>query len=138
MACLATAVALASGCGGGDTFDAEEFVAAVNEEGANLVLGDELHTEQPEVETYQVRFARVATGQDEAQEGAPSAADAHGAGSLIVTPDEETAQAEYDRCEAALSFTCFRAANVALFMTGTIPLEDLASLEEAFRGLASE
>lgn len=109
-----------AGCGGEKTFDAAEFVDALNERGAGLVLGDTLPNEQEGVEIYGV----------EIQGG--------GAGSISVTEDAETGKAEYERCEAAPTLLCYRASNTVLLLEDDLSPESLAALESAVRGVAEE
>ena len=40
-----------------------------------------------------------------------------GAGALVILADADAAEAEFDRCQAAVDFTCYRAANAVLRFT---------------------
>lgn len=113
---------LLAGCGGGDgqTFDAEGFTEALNENGAGIELGEELSNEQEGVEVREVSL-NGASG-----------------GSIIVAADEEAGRAERARCEAAVTLLCYRAANVVLILEDELDEAERARLEAAFMGLAEE
>jgi len=100
---LALAALTAAACGsGGREFDAGEFVEEANSHGAGLELGAPLDSSQPDTELYEVR-----------SEG--------GGGTLAVMESEESAEAEYARCEDTVSLFCYRAANVALYFEEAQP-----------------
>lgn len=143
---LAAAGLLAGGCGEGEeTFTAAEFVDRANASGAGLELREELVSTQGDVEIWSVSFTGGA-----APPGQPGAADnaspgtgatgtdlGHGAGSLAVAADAEAGSAEFERCEAAASLVCFRAANVVVRLEGATP-DEIARLESAVRAMESE
>jgi len=109
---LAASAALLAACGSGDRgFSAHEFVEAANREGAGLVLGPPLPSEQQGTSVHSLSFSAVGP--------APSGSggDRHGAGSLYVTPDEESAERQLRACRASASLTCLRAANVVLLFS---------------------
>jgi hypothetical protein len=112
---------LAPACGGERSFEAEEFVSALNEHGAGLELGEPLSSQGPAHEIHAVGLASSAT-------------QVHGGGSLAVTENVADAEAEYERCESAASLICYRAANVVLRLEEVSP-EQQAQLESAFREL---
>jgi hypothetical protein len=95
------------GCSGERNFDAEAIVEEMNAQGTALEVGERLPSTESGVE---VRVIEV--GGDE-----PSPAEATAAGTVVVLDDAETARAEFGRCQAAISFICFRAANVVLRFT---------------------
>jgi hypothetical protein len=129
-ACVAAALAIA-GCGNEREFSAEGFIDAANEHDAGLVLADRLPFTPEGVEVYELQFeGRGSSG--------AGAIDAHGGGTLTVTEDAEAGVAEYERCEAAATLLCFRAANVALFFQGALAPSDLARVERAIRALGEE
>jgi hypothetical protein len=111
-------------CGGERTFEADEFVEAVNEHGAGVELGEPLTSVETENEIFAVELAASAT-------------QVHGGGSLVVTEDSEEAQAEHARCESAASLTCYRASNVVLRLEEISP-EQRSRLDQAFMALESE
>ena len=141
MVAMSTLAALATvagaGCGGGHTYDAQEFVAAINEEGAGLVLGDEL-LGQSGAETYAIHFEGPDGAPSGSGSGAASPSHAHGGASLTVTDSGEAGVKEYERCEGAVTLICFRAANVVLILQGSVSQEDVASLEASFQGLSTD
>ena len=123
---LLAALAL-SGCGE-KTYSPDEVVAELNAAGAQLEIGQPLTgSSEQETEIVTVTFA---------EEGEPEAGviDAHGAGAIVVVDDAELAGEEFDRCEAAVDFTCFRVANAVLRFTGISP-DEQADLTAAIRSL---
>lgn len=124
---LAIAVA-AAGCGSGPTFTAEELIAAVNEHGAALELGEPLASDAAGVEVHTLSLTDAA--------GTP--ADVHAGGSLLIVDDDDSALAEYHRCEQAASLICFRAANAVLIFDDTVPRADLDRVQGAVRAIGSE
>lgn len=131
-ALTAIAFALPAGCGE-DTrlFDAEELVDAINEEGAEVELGDELVSQQEGVEVFAFGFAD--------HPGNAGGGEAHGSGgSLVITPDDETGVAEYERCESAVTLLCYRASNVVMILEKEASREDTARIEAAITSLAAD
>jgi hypothetical protein len=127
---IAAALALAA-CGSEREFDAESFVSDANESGAGLVLEEPLGSGEGG-ELFTVRLEEDDPGhQDEGE----AEEHAHGAGSLIVAEDEEAAEAEYARCESAVTLICYRAANVAVIFQD-LDAEERERLNAAFRELA--
>jgi len=124
---LATAL-LISSCGGERSFDAEEAVAELNTAGASLALGDPLTSSETVGEVTTVTF----TGGE-----GPIDGDAHGAGAIVILDDTETARAEFARCESAVSFVCFRAANAVLRFSQISPSEQ-TQISAALQALESE
>jgi len=122
IACLATV----AGCGS-TTFTADELVAELNAHGAEVGLGEPLAAEGA-VEIHALELGAVAEDDDHA----------HAGGSVMITEDDDSALAEYQRCESAASLLCFRAANAVLLLEDSVPRDDLARLESAVRGLASD
>lgn len=120
-----------AGCGGERTFTAEEFVDAVNAEGAAIALGGVIAKNQDGLEIREVTFT----------ESVPSATGAgdetRGSGAMLVLDDAGEAGDELERCEAAPAFTCFRAANVLLRFERIFP-EEQARIIQAFQAIASE
>lgn len=126
---LALAIAAAAaGCGSGATFTAEELIAEVNERGGELALGEPLASEAEGVEVHTLRL----TG------AAETPTDVHAGGSLLITDDDDSALAEYHRCERAASLICFRAANAVLIFDDTVSRADLDRVERAIRAMGSE
>jgi hypothetical protein len=124
-------LALLGACGGEKTFSEEEFIEAVNSEGAALELGEVITTNQDGVDVRAVSFSEDATSPTGAEGGV------HGGGTMLVLPDAGAATEELDRCETAPSLTCFRAANVVLRFEEIFP-EEQARVTAAFEAIASE
>ena len=122
----ATALALATGCGGDRNFTAQELVDEVNAEGASLELGPELQTIEGDTRTYAVEFAHPTEDRFES----------HGGGSLTIAETAEAGMTEYQRCEDAASLVCYRAANAVLFFEDGASAGDLARVDAAIRALA--
>lgn len=130
--CTVALLALAA-CGGDRVFTADEFVREANEAGAGLVLGNPLTSTQQGVEVFDIGFA------DERLQATGEAHDhSELAGSLTVAGDTEGALAELERCESAVSLTCYRAANVVLYFAGDPADERLVAVAQAISALASE
>jgi hypothetical protein len=127
---LAGAALAVAGCGSGEReFDAETAIAELNEAGAGLVLGEPLATTIAGTEVRVISFAGDA---------GPVDGDGPGSGAVVILEDVAAAQAEFRRCESAVSFVCFRAANVVLRFAGigasereriTAALRDLQDLD---------
>lgn len=145
---LAAAALLATGVGAcGDdensaTFTAAGFVQAVNREGAGLALGEQLPSTATSYEVFSATFTEHPGGVEDAREeeqGHRAEGNGHAHGrvvSLVVTASDEAAIAEYERCESALSLTCFRAANVVAYMEAEDP-HLVERLAEAIKRLAA-
>ena len=123
---------VAAGCGGERSFEAAEFVDEANREGAALALGEPLTSLEEGADVYVVSF--------EDAEEAPevSAGHAHSGGSLVVTEDADAAAEEFQRCEGAVTLTCYRAANVVLYFDAEPTDEHVARVDAAIRALADE
>lgn len=132
LAAAAAAAAIA-GCGSETTFSADEAVAEINRHGGELELGEHLTTSAEGAEVHAVSFADSGAAEHEG-EGEHS----HFAGTLVITDDDEEALAEFQRCEAAASLVCFRAANALVVFDDTTDAEDLQQLADAVRGLGEE
>jgi murein DD-endopeptidase MepM/ murein hydrolase activator NlpD len=125
-----TSAVLAS-CGADDTFTAEEFVSAVNAEGAGISLGEPLSSGDEGLELYALTLSAPTAG------GSSAGADLHGGGSLRVTEGADDAEAEYERCEGAVTLACYQAANIVVAFEG-LTAEERARLDRAFSALSSE
>jgi hypothetical protein len=104
---LAGAGLAIAACGGERGFDAEAIVEEMNAKGAELAVGEELPSTEAGVE---VRVIEVGGAE-------PSPSGETAAGTVVVLDDAEAASAEFGRCQAAISFVCFRAANTVLRFT---------------------
>jgi hypothetical protein len=113
-----------AGCGERE-FDDQELIEELNAAGAGLVLGEPLPVTTDGVAVTTVSFEEPADA---------AAGDVHGAGALAVMDDEEAASAEFARCESAVDFTCFRAANAVLRFAGITP-DERARLTAAMQSL---
>lgn len=129
IATVFVAAAALAGCGGDDTVGAESLVDALNEAGANLVLGEPIEPAEGQVELRTLQLG--------GPEGASEGTDDHGAGAIVVMPDETAATAEFARCDSAISFICFRAANAVLRFSAITP-DEQEQLSDALRVLAGE
>lgn len=132
-AALATAILALAACGEERSFDAEEFVETMNDQGAQVKLGEELSTTDAGAEIYALRLEEAGS----ATEPAPADAELHGGGSLKVTESADAAREEYERCEDAVTLICFRAANVAIYFEGITP-EEQARVGQAIAALEDE
>jgi len=110
-------------------FTAQELVAALNEAGARIELREADFFAEGSQEPHAVSFVGGS-----ASAAAGRVDHAHGAATLIVAPDSEAALDTYERCEAAVTLICFRAANVAL-QVESASAEELARLQTAFLSL---
>lgn len=121
------AAALVSGCGE-EQFDAAGLVDGLNEAGAGLELGEPLSSTEGTAVTA-VGFAEAGNG---------AAGDAERAdGAIVILGDSEAAEAEFTRCENAVDFVCFRAANAVLRFAGISP-EEQTRLTAAFSSLETD
>ncbi len=152
---IAAATAIASGCGGGQTFEAQEFVDQANDNGATLVLGETLTSSDPDLTVYSLSAESTDDGKKDEEEvvppvgttgfqgatgpnGAiPEIEEGSGGGSLIVAPDPDKGLDEYERCEATLSLLCYRVANIVLVFESLEP-EQRAQLDAAVVALGNE
>ena len=113
--CFVALVASASlvACGSGErTFTVEEFVDAINDEGAGVSLGTVIAKNPDGVDVYSITLAEAT-----ADVGAPAAEtpdSLHGSGTLLLVDSADAARDEFSRCEEAPALTCFRAANAVL------------------------
>ncbi len=104
-----TSALLIAGCGGGEhQFDADSVVADLNAAGAGLTLGEALPATGEGVDVRVVTFGSAP--------GVPAGAEL-GAGAVVIVDDVPAAQDEFERCQAAVDFTCYRAANAVLRFT---------------------
>ncbi len=134
LSLLAAAAAIPLGaCGGEDTLSAEQFVDRANAEGAGMLLGEPLPASGP-IEVFSVELAE--TGEEPRAAGSQ---DGHedGAASLAITGDEEAGVVELERCEGALTITCYRVENVVLRVQSGEPRE-LERIESAIGALGGE
>lgn len=115
----AAALIAAGGCGEA-TYDAAEFVEDANAEGAGLKLGEPVSIHREEVQVFDVSV--------EGGEG----------GSLAVASDATGGEAEYARCEGAVTLLCYRAANIVLLVEDELDPAARARLDAAFTALGTE
>jgi len=112
LAALAATTALlaaaAAGCGGETEFDAESVVAELNDAGAGLTLGETLPATTGGVDVRVVTFGSAP--------GVPAGSEL-GAGAVVILDDVAAAESEFARCQDAVDFTCYRAANAVLRFT---------------------
>lgn len=107
-AVIAAGLLLLAACGSGERdFDAATLIAELNGAGAGLELGPPLESGGSGTEVT------VVTLSDAGRSGATQTS-----GAIVILGDAAEAEAEFDRCESALSFVCFRAANAVLRFTG--------------------
>jgi hypothetical protein len=109
---------------------AEEFVAAVEDEGVELELGERLATEEEGKEIYGLELVPLPRADGSAED-----THEHGGGSLTVYDDVDGAEDGYEQCERAADLLCYRAANIVVIVGGG-PIEAqrlaaaVANLEE--------
>ena len=107
---LTIAAALPIACGGERDFDAQTLVSELNDAGAGLTLGPPLDSgAASEAEVTVLGFSDA---------GEPGSGTSQGSGAIVILDDADQARSEFERCEAAVSFVCFRAANVVLRFAG--------------------
>ena len=135
MAVSLSLAATLGACGGEREFSAEEFVEEANANGAALELGAALESTRADAETFAVSLSE---GEREPAHEQDDAGHAHGGGSLTITADAEAGLAEYERCEAAPTLLCFRASNAVLLLEDSLPADELAPIEAAFRAMATD
>lgn len=113
---LALILALAlnsAGCGSDEHhFTSEEFIEAINAEGAGVALGPATATTEDGIEIHEVTFTETSTGVGSPAIDTP--AGEHGSGSLLIVGDADAARAEFEDCDSVEELTCFRAANAVL------------------------
>lgn len=113
VAALAIALAgLLAACGSERKFDAVSITAELNDAGAGVELGETLPASADGVEIHELNL-------DHAKEPGH----VHGTGALLVLDDAEAAEEEFARCESAVDFTCFRAANIVIRFIGMSPVD---------------
>jgi hypothetical protein len=135
------AAALLAGCGSDErSFSAEEFVAEANRNGARLELGVPLSASDTGDELYalEVGHGDEPVKQQGLPEDAGGSEPEHAGGSLRVSESAEDAEAEYNRCEGAVTLLCYRAANVVVILEEGAEPGDLRAVESAIRALESE
>ena len=111
---LAAVAAAAAGCGEDGTFTAQDFVTAVNAQGVQLELGEELVTEEEGKELYAIELEPGAGPRRDSQ-----GEEVHAGGSLSVyESDEGEPDDEFRSCEQAADLLCYRAANVVVVLEG--------------------
>jgi hypothetical protein len=130
ISAFALAIVTLAACGE-RSFEAEQFVEEANSHGAGLELGEPLISTEPEVEVYALRVAEEEAERAEEEH-------AHGGGSLTVMEDGDAALAKYERCEAAATLLCYRAANVVVAFENSLPTDDRSRLDDAVRALGSD
>lgn len=117
LAALAASTLAAAGCGQ-KTFSTDEFVDEANAQGAEMILGTELYSNDPAVSVHDVSFK------------------SGGAATLRVDEDVEGAKAAYASCSQQPEFLCYRASNVVVIVQGRPP--GAGPLEQAIAALATD
>ena len=133
--------ALLVACGSDERkFSAQEFVEGANRHGARLELGLPLNTSDTGDELYalELRFADVPLREQGLPGKGGKPEQEHAGGALRVSESAEEAEAEYSRCEAAVTLLCYRAANVVLTLEQGLDPGALRRLERAIRELGSQ
>lgn len=105
------AVAALASCGSEQSFTAQEFVEAVNDEGVTLKLGEPLLSDDPSQELFAVELEPVSSLPG-------SEGGARTSGSISVSEDSGGADEEMRSCEASADLLCYRAANVVIVLEG--------------------
>jgi hypothetical protein len=135
------AAALLAACGSDErSFSAEEFVAEANRNGAKLELGIPLSTSETGDDLYalEVGSADEHAKEQELPREQGELGHEHAGGSLRVSDSVADAEAEYGRCEAAVTLLCYRAANVVVILEEGSEPRDLRALESAIRAMEAE
>jgi hypothetical protein len=108
---LAALIALA-GCGEEEPYDAREFVDEVRAEGVNLILGEELFSDEEGQELYALELEPVADLPGEGGEHERIG------GSISVYDDAADADGKFESCRATADLLCYQAANVVVVLEG--------------------
>ena len=116
-ALAACSVALTSlaflACGSGErTFTVDEFVDAINDQGAGVSLGAVIAKNPDGVDVYSITLTEATADVGAPAQQSPDAL--HGSGTLLLVDSADDAHDEFSRCEEAPALTCFRAANAVL------------------------
>lgn len=127
LACGIAAVLLLAGCSSERNFDAAGVIAELEETGTYLELGEPFQSSDESAEVHSVSFVSGA---------GPLDGDAHGSGAVVVLGDREAAESEFARCDSALSFVCFRIANVVLRFSNISTAEE-RGITESLRQIAN-
>lgn len=104
---LALAASGIGGCGE-RTFGEEEFIEEANNVGAGLTLGLILSENEQGVPVRAIEL--IPAGASRPLQPGEDA----GGGTMLVLEGSEEAREEFERCEQAVTLTCYRAANVVL------------------------
>jgi hypothetical protein len=129
---LAITASLAA-CGDDQTYTADELVSQLNDHGAGLELGEDLPFSREGLEVHALRFA--------ADPSAPLPAGGEeegGSGSLTITEDADAGLAEFQRCEGAGAFVCFRADNAVLIFEDELGSGQRSRLASALSAIAGD
>ena len=114
---LAMCALAAAGCGQ-KTFTTEQFVEEANAEGAQMILGAELYSNDSDVTVHDVSFR------------------SGGAATIRVDANVDGAKTAYASCSNQPAFLCYRASNVVVIVQGRPP--GAGPLEQAISALASD
>ena len=122
---VGAACLVASGCGGGEReLSAQQLVEEFN---AHAASGVALELEEKlivsgEAAAGEVFALALETPESDAAEAEGDGDDHAGSGSVVVLEGSEEALVEFSRCEGAIDFACYRAANVVLRFEGLAPV----------------
>jgi hypothetical protein len=100
-----------TGCGGGPTFTAAEFVDRINDEGVAVRLGQQLPSSGGAEHIY-ILILPPLPGEPPPAPGTEGGPGANG--SLYVYDDTDSAEDELTACRDSGGLLCFRAANVVV------------------------
>lgn len=104
---ICAAGVLVAGCGE-RTFGEEEFIEEANNVGAGLTLGVILSENEQGVPVRAIEL--IPAGASRPLRPGEDA----GGGTMLVLEGSDVAREEFERCEGAVTLTCYRAANVVL------------------------
>jgi hypothetical protein len=100
-------------CGDDETFNAEEFVAEMEDNGVAMSLGTELFSDDESRKVFEVELEPL-PGAPTPKEGALE----HPHGSMTVHDEVSGADDQFANCEATADLLCYQAANVVVVLEG--------------------
>jgi hypothetical protein len=108
---LIGASAVVTGCGGGQTFTASEFIDRISAEGVSIQLGRRLPAGSNAKELYAVRLPPLPG------EPAPGGGGRGASGTLYVFGDTGGADDQLESCRGSGGLLCFQASNILVVLS---------------------